>query len=103
MLLNIKDSLKVWAAVNHYGLYLVMGSMILLQFGGASLLKQGLRKREKSAAKRGEVEMEEERKRVEWEGNVEKKRVDRGEGVASLGLDVEELVEEEERERLKNN
>lgn len=69
----------------------------ILHFGGAKWLRGLLKKRDARHLEKGEREKNEREEvgRREWEEAVEEKRRLRGEGVASLGLDVEELVEEE--------
>lgn len=103
------SSLTAWRAVSFYGLVLVFAPFVALNLlGGLGALKRLQRRRDARARTqqtRGgtrEVEEEErERKRVEWERGEEVKRRRRGEGVPSLGIDVEELVEEEEREEAR--
>ncbi|GAA5928633.1 hypothetical protein JCM3775_004589 [Rhodotorula graminis] len=102
LLLNVHSSMLAWRSVSFYGLALVFVPFVLLNFlGGLPMLKRAQRKRDAEAAKRHKrttADDEQERRRVEWEKSEEDKRRRRGEGVPSLGIDVEELVEEEERE-----
>ncbi|GAA6004044.1 lysophospholipid acyltransferase [Rhodotorula paludigena] len=102
LLLDVRSSIEAWRQVSFYGLYLVFVPFLALNIlGGLAHLKRLQRKRDARAASRqGKLsaeEREQERKRVEWEKQEEEKRVRRGEGVPSLGLDVEGMVEEEER------
>lgn len=101
MLLSVESSLKAWGSVNWYGIWGVLIPMIVLGFGGRKELDRRIKLRNLRAAK-GKVEEKEEKeetRRVEWEEKMEQKRKLRGEeGVASLGMDVEELVREEEGE-----
>ncbi|TNY20048.1 MBOAT, membrane-bound O-acyltransferase family-domain-containing protein [Rhodotorula diobovata] len=109
LLLDVHSSLTAWRAVSFYGLVLVFAPFVALNLlGGLGALKRLQRRRDARARTqqtRGgtrEVEEEErERRRVEWERGEEVKRRSRGEGVPSLGIDVEELVEEEEREEAR--
>lgn len=102
LLLDVHSSILAWRSVSYYGLALVFVPFVVLNFlGGLPALKKAQRKRDAEAAKRHKrttEEDEQERRRVEWEKSEEDKRRRRGEGVPSLGIDVEELVEEEERE-----
>ncbi|BGP37287.1 Lysophospholipid acyltransferase [Rhodotorula kratochvilovae] len=97
--LEASASLKAWHAVRFYGLFLVFVPFTLLNvLGGLGFLKRLQRRRDARAAKRTRAEDEAEQRRVAWEKEEEGKRQRRGEGVPSLGMDVEGLVEEEERE-----
>lgn len=95
MLLSIDASLAAWRAVYFYGLIIVGVPIFVLKAGLAQQLKSALRKRDAKAHKTAD---DEERKRLEWEAENERKRKLRGEGIASMGLDVEQMLEEEERE-----
>ncbi|GAA5830940.1 hypothetical protein JCM11251_005086 [Rhodosporidiobolus azoricus] len=100
LLLDVRSSLAAWRAVHFYGLWLVFVPFLLLNtLGGLRYLKGLQRKRDASVKGKtvGKLEAEQERKRLEWEQEEEKKRVRRGEGLPSMGLDVEAMVEEEER------
>lgn len=102
LLLDVRSSIEAWRQVSFYGLYLVFVPFLALNvLGGLAHLKRLQRKRDARAAsgqgKLSAEEREQERKRVEWEKQEEEKRMRRGEGVPSLGLDVEGMVEEEER------
>jgi flagellar biosynthesis/type III secretory pathway M-ring protein FliF/YscJ len=99
MLLSVKDSVACWKAVNYYGFFIVFGPIVVLHLGLAGLLKRALMRRDARAVSR--EEREEEVKRVEWEKREEAKSERRGEGIAALGMDVEELAEEGEEEKEK--
>ena len=93
VVLNFRDSLAVWGSVGFYGIWAVALPMAALNLGGAKWLSRQLKIRDAKYAKKGSAEerqMEEER--IKWEKREEDKRVRRGEGVASLGMDVEELA-----------
>ncbi|GAA5862519.1 hypothetical protein JCM8547_002091 [Rhodosporidiobolus lusitaniae] len=107
LLLDVPSSLAAWRAVHYYGLVLVFVPFTLLNLlGGLRYIKAAQKKRDACAGaggkKASKEEQEQERKRVEWERNEEEKRKRRGEGFASMGLDVEEMVEREERQGRKN-
>ncbi|GAA5973687.1 hypothetical protein JCM11641_005079 [Rhodosporidiobolus odoratus] len=101
LLLNVSASIAAWKAVHFYGLYLVfIPFFVLNMFGGLGHLKRTQKKRD-SRALTG-LEKEQEKKRVEWEKQEERKRLSRGQGVPSLGMDVEAMVEEEEKQAARN-
>lgn len=101
LLLEVRTSLLAWSSVHFYGLWMIFLPLVVLHLGGAKVLRVMLKKRDARHLEKGERERNEreERERREWERREEEKRRLRGEGVASLGLDVEELVEEERGEK----
>lgn len=72
--------------------------ILFFQLGGSSLLKGQLKSRDARFRKKEERESDEreKRERVVWELEEERKRVRRGEGVASMALDVEDMADEED-------
>ncbi|GAA5952711.1 hypothetical protein JCM21900_000412 [Sporobolomyces salmonicolor] len=98
LLLDVPSSLAAWKAVGWYGLWLVFLPILLLNAGLAKQLKGMQKRRDSRARSRTKDEEESERKRVEWEKQEEEKHRRRGEGLPSMGLDVEGMVEEEERQ-----
>ncbi|SCV72442.1 BQ2448_3979 [Microbotryum intermedium] len=99
MLLTVHGSLAAWHSVSYYGILMVLIPTIALRLGLAKTLEQQLKARNAAAEKMNDSE---EKKRVEWEQEVERKRMRRGVGVASLAPDVEELLLEEEREEARS-
>lgn len=95
MLLSVEGSLAAWKVVNYYGLFLVGVPILALKLGLAGVLKRALRKRDEGAVR--SADGDEERRRLAWEREEQRKRLARGEGIASIGMDVEHLLEEEER------
>ncbi|KAL8279887.1 hypothetical protein RQP46_007737 [Phenoliferia psychrophenolica] len=94
--LDVGRSFAAWGSVGYYGIWAVLVPMALLNLGGAKWLSKEIKKRDARAGKGGrEEERKMEEERVRWEKSQEEKRVKRGEGVASLGMDVEELAKEE--------
>ncbi|GAA6000668.1 hypothetical protein JCM10207_004601 [Rhodosporidiobolus poonsookiae] len=99
LLLDVRSSLAAWRAVHFYGLHLVFVPFVLLNWlGGLATLKRMQKKRDAAAAKPSAGEKKAEEERVRWEKQEEEKRRRRGEGVPSMGMDVEHMVEQEERE-----
>lgn len=98
MLLEVGTSLAVWKSVGWYGLYMTFLPILFFQLGGSRLLKGQLKSRDARFRKKEERESDEreKRERVVWELEEERKRVRRGEGVASMALDVEEMADEED-------
>lgn len=96
MLLSVQGSLAAWASVNYYGLFLVGIPILALKLGLTGALKQALKKRDEKAVR--EAGGEEERKRLAWEREEQRKAAARGKGIPSMGMDVEQMLEEEERE-----
>lgn len=91
--LDVRRSLQAWGAVGFYGIWFVVVPMLALNLGAGKFLGKQLKARDAKYAKsvsREERKMDEER--IAWEKKQEAKRVQRGEGVASIGPDVEELV-----------
>lgn len=95
MLLSIEASITAWRAVYFYGLVMAFLPILVFRLGLAGLLKAKLKKRDHKATSEAALQ---ERKRIEWEAENERKRKLRGEGIASMGMDVERLMEEEEKE-----
>lgn len=96
LLLDARLSIRAWREVDFYALYMIFIPFLVLNvFGGVGVLKKYQKRRDR---KRTEREEEQERRRIEWEAREERKRQLRGEGLPSLGLDVEEMLREEEEE-----
>lgn len=98
MLLSIEASIAAWRAVYFYGLIMAFAPIIIFRLGLGAILKAKLKKRDYKATSAAALQ---ERKRIEWEAENERKRKLRGEGIASMGMDVERLLEEEEREAVR--
>lgn len=98
MLLEVGTSLAVWKSVGWYGLYMTFLPILFFTLGGSRLFKGQLKSRDARFRKKEERESDEreKRERVVWELEEERKRVRRGEGVASMALDVEEMADEED-------
>ncbi|BGP13333.1 hypothetical protein JCM10213_001480 [Rhodosporidiobolus nylandii] len=100
LLLDVSSSLGAWRAVNFYGLWLVFIPFFILNLGGGlRYLKAVQRKRDSRALT--SQEKAQEQYRLQYEKQEEEKRKRRGDGVASMGMDVEQMAEEEEREARK--
>lgn len=96
LILDARHSIQVWREVNFYALAMVFVPFFALNVGGGlGVLKKWQRRRDR---KRTEREEESERRRFEWEKAEEAKRRRRGEGLPSLGLDVEGMIRQEEEE-----
>lgn len=96
LLLDARLSIRAWREVDFYALYMIFVPFLVLNvFGGVGVLKKYQKRRDR---KRTEREEEQEKRRIEWEAREERKRKLRGEGLPSLGLDVEEMLREEEEE-----
>lgn len=101
MVLDFIPSLLIWRSVNYYALYFIFVPFAFFSlFGGGKLLK-GMERKRNAVWEKKEGEREEENKRVAFEEQEEAKRVQRGEGVPSLGMDVEELFAEEDADVVK--
>lgn len=96
LLLSVRDSLAAWASVDYYGLIGVGIPILVFKFGLAAAFKKALRKRDEKAVRKAGGE--EERKRLAWEREEQRKAAARGKGIPSMGMDVEQMLEEEERE-----
>ncbi|KAM0749795.1 MBOAT-domain-containing protein [Meredithblackwellia eburnea MCA 4105] len=98
ILLGVRPSFAAWHVVYYYGIFLVAIPMLALNLGLAGVLKRQLKIRDAKWEKKvSEEEREMEVERIKWEKREEEKRIMRGEGVASMGLDVEKMAEEEEK------
>lgn len=96
LLLDARLSIRAWREVNFYALFMIFIPFFVLNVGGGlGVLKKYQKRRDR---KRTELEEEQERRRLEWEDKEEQKRKRRGEGLPSFGLDVEDMLREEEEE-----
>ncbi|GAA5924596.1 lysophospholipid acyltransferase [Sporobolomyces koalae] len=106
LLLDVPSTLQAWKTVGWYGLIMVFGPTLVFNLGLAKSLKSKIKKRD-ARAERTHEEEENERLRLAWEKSEEDKRQRRGEGVPGMGMDIETMMEEEERlakkEQAKSN
>ncbi|GAA5895204.1 lysophospholipid acyltransferase [Sporobolomyces salmoneus] len=96
LLLDVPKTLAAWKTVGWYGLIMVFVPTFLFNAGLAKELKMRIRRRD-AKEQRTKEEEESEKKRLEWEKAEEEKRVRRGEGVPGIGMDVERMMDEEEK------
>ncbi|GAA5976711.1 hypothetical protein JCM5350_006728 [Sporobolomyces pararoseus] len=96
LLLDVPKTLTAWKTVGWYGLFMVFVPTLAFNFGLKKKLRSLIKKRD-AKEQRTKEEEENEKKRLEWERAEEEKRVNRGEGVPGIGMDIENLMKEEER------